>query len=268
MRIRSLLLILTASLGAGAFPAAVAAQATGDQSRLMFTLSLGAVTGSQLWSSSPQAVQIVNPADTFALARRIRSTLAVGFGGAYFPGENVGFTVEAFLIGLGFENSCRHLFSSGATASAQVCQSIQGKEGLATGVILSGGTIFRLNSRKLFSPYGRVNAGLVLSTQSSLRTTGQFINSTGQITDVFIYSDDHNSRVDPSLALGVGFTAAVAKGYSLRWEVRDNITGIQRVSGTIPIAGSVPPHERVFKHLFSLTVGFDVVLERRRGRRY
>jgi hypothetical protein len=234
----------------------------------MFTLSFGAVTGSQLWSSSPQAVQIVNPADTFALARRIRSTLAVGFGGAYFPGENVGFTVEAFLIGLGFENSCRHLFSSGATAAAQVCQSIQGKEGLATGVILSGGTIFRLNSRKLLSPYGRVNAGLVLSTQSSLRTTGQFINSAGQITDVFIYSDDHNSRVDPSLALGVGFTAAVAKGYSLRWELRDNITGIQRVSGTIPIAGSVPPHERVFKHLFSMTVGFDVVLERRRGRRY
>jgi len=70
------------------------------------------------------------------------------------------------------------------------------------------------------------------------------------------------------LALGVGFTAAVAKGYNLRWEVRDNITGVQRVTGTIPVAGFVPPHSRVFKHLFSMTVGFDVVLERRRGRRY
>jgi hypothetical protein len=268
MRIRRLLFILTALIGSGAFPAVVAAQSTRDQSRLVFTVSLGAVGGSRLWSSSPQAVQFINPADTFALGRRIRPTLAVGFGGAYFPGETVGFTVEGFLIGLGFEDSCRHVFSSGATAIAEACQSIQGKKKAATSVILSGGTIFRLNSRKLFSPYGRVNAGLVLSNQSSLRTTGQFVNSVVETVDLFVYSDDHNSRVDPSLALGVGFTAAVAKGYNLRWEVRDNITGVQRVTGTIPIAGFVPPHERVFKHLFSMTVGFDVVLERRKGRRY
>jgi hypothetical protein len=83
-----------------------------------------------------------------------------------------------------------------------------------------------------------------------------------------VYSDDRNSRVEPTVAIGVGFTAAVGKGYNLRWEVRDNITGIQSVTGTTPIAGFVPPHKRVFKHLFSMTVGFDVVLERRRGRRY
>ena len=268
MRIRRLLLILTASIGSGAFPAVVAAQATGDQSSLVFTLSLGFVGGSRLWSSSPQPVQFINPADTLALERRIRSTLGGGIGGAYFPGENVGFTVEAFLIGLGFEDSCRHLFPSGAASIAEVCASIQGTEKAATSVILSGGTIFRFNSRKSISPYVRANAGLVLSNQSSLRTVGQFVNSTGQIVDLFVYSDDHDSRVDPSLALGVGFTAAVAKGYNLRWEVRDNITGIQRVTGPIPTAGFVPPHQRVFKHLFSMTLGFDVVLERRRGRRY
>lgn len=268
MRTRRLLVLLAVLTGGGAFFSLASGQATGDQARLVFTVSAGAVGGSRLWSSSPQAVQFINPADTVALARRIRSTLAVGFGGAYFPGENVGFTVEGFLIGLGFEDSCRHLFSSGAGAIAEVCQSIQGKKKAATSVILSGGTMFRLNSRKLFSPYGRVNAGLVLSNQSSLRTAGQFVNGAGQIEDLFVYSDDRNSRVDPSLALGVGFTAALAKGYSLRWEVRDNIVGVQRVTGTIPIAGFVPPHERVFKHLFSITVGFDVVLERRRGRRY
>jgi hypothetical protein len=267
MRTRRLVL-LAVLVGAGAFPSLVSGQATGDQSRLVFTVSVGAVGGSRLWSSSPQAVQFIVPADTFALQRRIRSTLAAGFGGAYFPGENIGFTVEGFLIGLGFEDSCQHLFSSGASEIAEVCESIQGKKKAATSVVLSAGTIFRLNSRKLFSPYGRVNAGLVLSNKSSLRTAGQFLNSSGQIEDLFVYSDDHNSRVDPSLALGVGFTAAVAKGYSLRWEVRDNITGVQRVTGTIPIAGFVPPHERAYKHLFSMTVGFDVVLERRKGRRY
>jgi hypothetical protein len=29
-----------------------------------------------------------------------------------------------------------------------------------------------------------------------------------------------------------------------------------------------PPHERTFKHLFSLLIGIDIVLERQRGRRY
>ncbi|MEO8090694.1 MAG: hypothetical protein ABI703_10390 [Gemmatimonadales bacterium] len=268
MQTRRLLVFLAALTAIGALPSVVFAQATKDQSSLVFTISGGWVGGSKLWSSSPQPIQFLSPADTFAVDRRIRSTLAVGFGGVYFPGENVGVTVEGFLIGLGFEDFCRHLFSSGAAATAQVCESIQGKKKAATTVILSAGPMFRLNSRKLFSPYGRINLGLVLSQQSSLRTSGQFVNDLGQIEDLFVYSDDHNSRVDPSVALGLGFTAAVARGYNLRWELRDNITGVQSVTGTIPIAGFVPPHERVFKHLFSMTVGFDVVLERRRGRRY
>lgn len=268
MRIRRLLSILPALIGPGAVPAIVAAQATGDQSRLVFTVSLGYVGGSRLWSSSPQAVQFINPADTLALERRIRSTLGGGVGGVYFPGENVGFTVDAFLLGLGFEDSCRQLFSPGAAEMAEVCQSIQGKEKTGTAVTLSGGTVLRFNSRKPVSPYVRGNAGLVLSNQSPLRTFGQFVNNTGQIVDLVIYSDDRNTRVDPTLALGMGFTAAVAKGYNLRWEVRDNIVGIQRVTATIPAAGFIPPHKRVFKHLFSMTVGFDVVLERRKGRRY
>jgi len=254
-------------LGPCVLPAVAAGQATGDQASLVFTVSVGAVGGTDLWSVGRQAVQFTTPTDTFALDRRIRSTLAVGFGGAYFPGENLGFTAEGFLLGLGFEDNCRHVFSSGSGDVAAVCQSIQGKKKAATSVVLSGGTILRFNSRKPFSPYGRVNLGLVLSNRSSLRTLGEFPTDSGASTLV-VYFDDHNSRVDPSLALGVGFTAAVAKGYNLRWEVRDNITGVQRVTGLIPIAGFVPPHERVFKHLFSMTVGFDVVLERRRGKRY
>lgn len=268
MPTRTLLLHVAALAGIGAFPSPASGQATKDQSRLVFTISAGVVGGRQLWSSSPQAVQFINPADTVALDRRIRSTLAVGFGGVYFPGENLGFTVEGFLIGLGFEDSCRQLFSSGSGAVAEVCQSIQGRKKAATSVILSAGPMLRFNSRKLISPYARANLGLVLSQQSSLRTGGQFVNSSGQIENLFVYSDDRNSRVDPSLALGLGFTAAVGKGYNIRWEVRDNIAGIQRVKSTIPIAGLVPPHERVFKHLFSMMVGFDVVLERRRGKRY
>ncbi|MGH7509354.1 MAG: hypothetical protein ACREMZ_07780 [Gemmatimonadales bacterium] len=259
--------LCVALLGTGIVPLAAFAQGTGDQARLIFTVSAGVVGGSRLWSAGPQPIQFTSPADTFALERRIRSTIAIGFGGAYFPGENLGFTAEGFLVGLGFEDNCRHVFSSGSADMAAVCESIQGRKKAATSVILSGGTMFRLNSRKLISPYGRVNLGLVFSNQSSLRTWGEFPTSSGPST-VEVYPDNRTSRVDPALAIGVGFTAAVAKGYNVRWEIRDNIVGVQRVTGTTPNLGFVPPNERVFKHLFSMTVGFDVVLERRRGRRY
>jgi hypothetical protein len=134
-------------------------------------------------------------------------------------------------------------------------------------VTLSGGPVFRINSTSLFSPYARANLGLVISNQSSIRTIGQFPTAEGT-ADRIIYDDDHDSRIAPALALGVGITAAVAKGYQLRWEIRDNIVGIQRVTGTTPHSDLIPPHELTYKHLFSITIGFDVVLERRAGRRY
>lgn len=265
MRFRRLLFL--ALLGSVILPAAVRAQRTGDQARLIFTVSGGVVGGKELWLVDAQPVQFIDPADTFQVGRRIRSTFAAGFGGSYFPGENLGFAAEGFLVGLGFEDSCRQRFSSGSGSVASVCQTIQGSKKAATSVILSAGPILRFNSRKLFSPYARLNLGFVFSDQSSLRTIGEFPTDSGPASLV-VYSDDHNSRVEPALALGVGFTAAVGSGYNLRWEAKDNIVGVQRVTGPIPIAGFVPPHKLTFKHLFSITIGFDVVLERRKGRRY
>lgn len=254
-------------LGTGISPAVAGAQATGDEARLLFGVSLGAVSGRHLWSAEPQAVQFISPADTFALSRRIRPNLVVGFGGTYFPGGRFGLAVEGFLIGLGLEDNCRQLFSSGSGNVAAVCRSLQGREKSASAVMLSAGPVLRFNSRKLVSPYARANFGFVVSSQSSIRTFGEFPTDSGPTTLV-VYSDDRNSRLDPSLALTAGFTAAIAKGYQVRWELRDNIVGIQQVTGTIPTVGSIPPHKRVFKHLFSMSIGFDVVLERRRGRRY
>jgi hypothetical protein len=242
-------------------------QATKDQARLIFTVSGGFVGGRDLWSIDAQPVQFTNPIDTLALGRRIRSTLGIGFAGSYFPGDNLGFGVEGFLVGLGFEDRCRVAFSSGSTDLISSCQSIQGATKSATAVALTVGPIFRFNSRRLISPYARANIGLVFSNQSSVRTTGRYLTPDGFST-LIVYDDDHETRVEPAFGLGVGVTAAVARGYQLRWEVRDNIVGVQRVSQASPEARVVPPHDVTFKHLFSMTIGFDVVLERRRGRRY
>lgn len=265
MRIRRLL--YAGVLGIAIYPSHASAQATGDEARLLLGVSLGVATGARLWSVGAQPVQFIVPTDTFALTRRIRSNLVVGFGGTYFSGPTLGLAVEGFLIGLGLEDNCRQVFSSGSEDVATVCRSLQGREKPASAVTLSVGPVLRFNSRKPFSPYARANVGFTLSNQSALRTAGEFPTDSGPST-IVVYSDDRNSRLDPSLALGVGVTAALSKGSLLRWEIRDNIVGIQQVSGSIPIAGFVPPHKRVFKHLFSMSIGFDIVLERRRGRRY
>jgi hypothetical protein len=254
-------------LGTGAVTPRAWCQATKDQARLILTVSGGVVTGKHLWDIDAQPVQFISPADTFALQRRIPSSIGIGFGGAYFPGENFGVGFEGFLIGLGYEDGCRHVFSSGNTDVARVCTSIQGASKSATAVALSVGPIARVNSRSLFSPYARANLGLVFSNQSSIRTIGSFPTS-GGVSELIVYDDDSESRVQPALALGVGFTAAVGKGYQLRWEVRDNIVGVQRVTAATVQARTIPPHEITYKHLFSLSIGFDVVLERRPGRRY
>jgi hypothetical protein len=260
-------LLCAVLLGTGIAPIHANAQATRDEARLTLGVSLGAVTGADLWSVSPQAIQFTTPTDSFGISRRIRSNLVVGFGGTYFSSETFGIAVEGFLIGLGFEDNCRHVFSSGSGDVAAVCQSLQGREKPASAVTLSAGPVFRFNSRKAFSPYARLNLGVTLSNQSSIRTQGEFPTDSGPST-IVVYNDESNSRIDPSVALGVGITAALSKGSQLRWEIRDNIQGIQQVTGSIPVAGFVPPHELVFKHLFSMTLGFDIILERRRGRRY
>jgi opacity protein-like surface antigen len=254
-------------ISATAVPATGSAQATKDQSRLIFTVSAGAVAGGDLWTVGAQSVQFTDPIDTLALDRDIRSSLNIGFAGTYFPGDNLGFSFEAFLVGLGFEDACRVTFSSGSVDVINACQSIQGATKSATAVTLTVGPVLRFNSRKLLSPYARGNLGVVISNQSSIRTVGQFPAPEGPV-DLIIYDDDKESRIEPSFTLGAGITAAIAPGYQLQFEARDNIVGIQTVTAAAPQARTIPPHELTFKHLFSVTIGFNVVLERRRGKRY
>ena len=141
-------LVCAVLLGTGVAPMSAAAQATRDEARLVLGVSLGWVNGADLWAVSPQAVQFTTPTDSFGISRRIRSNLVVGFGGTYFPSENLGIAVEGFLIGLGFEDNCRHVFSSGSGDVAAVCTSLQGREKPASAVTLSAGPVWRFNSRK------------------------------------------------------------------------------------------------------------------------
>ena len=62
--------------------------------------------------------------DNFALNRSIKGTFAAGFSGTYFPGEHIGLTADAFLLGLGFDDSCRLTRPAESSRNAEICDDI------------------------------------------------------------------------------------------------------------------------------------------------
>ena len=255
-------------------PPALPAQATRDQARLVITVAPGYVFGGDLWRVEDQPLVDADAGgpmvDFVTLTRNVRPTLGVSFAGAYYPGDHLGFTGEAFLLGLGYNDGCRQRVTTGSPQNRAVCDAIDGTEKAASAVSLSVGTIYRIRSQRTVSPYARASVGGTLSSQSSLRMTGAIppASGIGERIDVPVYVDDSDTRITPALTLGLGFTAALAPGYQLRWEIRDNITGIRVVDGPTALTPATPESSLEFRHLFGVTIGLDVVLERRRGRRY
>ena len=243
---------------------------TADQARLILSVGTGIVAGADLWSIPGQPVfQGLSTVDTFDLGRRIRPAWGIVFSGTYFPNDHIGYTGKAFLIGLGTEDSCRLRFSSGSGENAAVCTSIQGSQKSATAVAVSTGLIYRTGSHKRVSPYFRGNVGLSISQQSTVRMIGSFFDpNVNANVDKIIFSDPKPKRVTWYTSFGAGLTFAAGHGYQVRFEARDNFVGIPVVTGATTHDGLVPTHSVRGKNLFSLLASFDVVLERRRGRRY
>jgi len=83
-----------------------------------------------------------------------------------------------------------------------------------------------------------------------------------------IYIDDSPDRVHPYVGLGLGITAAAGKGYQFRLEIRDNYVRLPIPAGPTIHEALMPETTTKGKHVFSLMIGFDIVLERKRGHRY
>jgi hypothetical protein len=262
---RSVLVAL--ALLSGAAP--LAAQRTHDQPRLVFSISPTYTLGADLWRVARQPILTgAESPDTFSLSRDVRPALGVSFQGAYYPHNNLGFVGEALLIGLGYTDGCHLAYSSGDPRIARGCSSIQGFEKSASAVMLSGGVMYRIDSRKAISPYVRAQVGMIVSNQSSIRTEGNLALPDSEEVALIVYPDQHSTRLTPALGVGIGFSAALGPGYQIHWEARDNLVGIATVTGPTDRDGVNPPSKTAYKHLFSISIGFDLVLERRRGRRY
>lgn len=234
-------------------PAPLIAQATADRARLAFSVGIGQTSGGgTLWFVGEQPIAL---GDTVAITRQFRRSFAVAFAGTYFPGKSVGLAVEAQLLGLGTTDRCQVVAWSGGTTTPGICSEIDGSRRPATSVAASVGGIFRIASDQPIHPFVRANVGLVMSPQSFIK--------------VFpVYDDDGGTTLHPYLSFGGGAVVVIGRGYQFRVELRDNWVTVPRVSAATGAPGIVPRTSSVGKHLLSFLVGFDVVLERKRGRRY
>lgn len=253
------------------WPAPAGAQGTADQARLALGVGIGQTSGGgTLWSVGRQplvAVGASNP-DTVALSRSFRRSLAVVFSGTYFPGDHFGINIEAQLLGLGTIDACRITSAQQALRAVEVCDDIDAGERSATSAALSVGGIYRIASRQAIHPYLRANAGMVVTQQSFLRMSGEYTSPIGEKALLTVYEDSKTTNVQPYLSAGGGVVAVIGRGYQLRFEVRDNWVRAPAVTGSTDREGLVPPNRVVGKHLLSFILAFDVMLERKRGRRY
>jgi len=247
-------------------PGAPLAAQTRDRPTLVFTVSGAYLDDVGLWAVPDQVINLGgSTSDHLRLVRSVGRTFGAGFAGTYFKGQHLGLNAEAFLIGLGYDDACAVVGTPTQQANIERCNFIQERDRSAAAVVASVGGIYRIASREFISPFIRLGAGVLINNQSPLLLTAEANN--GELLTIY-NDDDLGTRLRPAFGIGVGATIAMSAGTQLRWEVRDNIVGIQAVTGPVTTLGTQPPFNTIYKHIFSLNVGIDVVLERSRGRRY
>jgi hypothetical protein len=240
---------------------------TNDQSRLVVGMSVGWTGGTDLWSVAEQPITAIGQSnDLFALERRLRSNIAVSGQATYFPRAHLGITGEVGYLGLGTQDSCRLLTSTGDFTNEAACQAINTQERSASAVNALGGITLRAFSRGAIQPYARVLAGVVLAPRSTVELAPLFGEL--QNTVLRIYETEGEAEVKPAGALAIGFATSPNAGTQFRIEARGTWSRLSVVDGPSAREGLVPPTSTKWVMVPTVTLGFDIVLEKRRGRRY
>lgn len=266
--------IILALLGGVAAARPAAAQKTEDEARLVFTMGVTYTGQSDLWSVQNQPVLVVPTGfDLIDLNRSINGGIGLIFSGMYFPKPSLGFVGEVFFMGTGLEDQCALASPNPAERTQQLCSSIDGATKSSSAALLSLGPVLRAGADEWISPYVRGQVGLLISNLSPIATSGTITVTdpgTGQeeYLQAVVYTDPSSTRVTLGFVFGGGVTVALGKGWQLRTEVRDNLVQMATVAGPTAPGDDSPEIVNEWKNLWSIVLGADIVLEKKRGHRY
>lgn len=258
-------------VGLALVPATGAAQ-RGSEARLSLTMT-GGTTFSQptLWSIPRQPLLVPGTEgdpqpryDTVSLARKFTTNLVFGLSGTYFPKPSLGLELGATWLGLTTETSCGGIaFDSllGAT-NRGMCTAMQGGSRSLGAIEFSTGALVRAVSRGSISPYIRAALGITFYSVSTTFVEGP--NSAG----IKVVVDDASPRrFAVGFVLGTGTTVALGPGYQFRADIADVAERFERLTGPADRLAQAPRGFRLSHHL-TFALGFGIVLEARRSRRY
>lgn len=257
--------------------ASPAAAQTRPQATLALTIFGGAIGGHTLWRVDRQPLELRGAApnfvatgqyDTLTLVRTVGSSLLLGASATLYRSSHVGFQMELAYLSLPLENSCSGVFynTDAENKNQQLCNNLAGTTFSASGIAAYLGLNLRAASRGAFSPYARAGFGLTSLSHSPTAVAGLFTSQGGvYVRDIIL--DPNPEKTSLSYLVGVGLTTPLGTGYQVRLELRDVLARLSRVDGPADDAGTAPTSTRTYHHL-ALSIGLDVVLEQKRGRRY
>jgi hypothetical protein len=256
-----------------------AAAQRGQEANLVLTIVGGTVIGHQLWTIDRQALSVLGSSsptkyDTLRLSRALTSGIVLGVAATYFPSPHLGFHAEISYLGLGLDSTCDpvHLNTDSAGGSidlrrnGQVCDDISAQIPVGSMISIFGGATLRAASRGSFSPYVRGGIGFVNQSGSTIDVAGAFFDGVS-LNQRQVIIDLKPRHTDPMAALAAGFTSPLGPGYQFRLEVRDHIINLIKLTGPGSAAGASPTASGYYHHI-ALTLGLDIVMEKKRGRRY
>jgi len=261
-RVTSTLVILCAS--AASLPAQ-----TNDEARLTLGLAAGYIGSHVLWDVPNQPIlSSFDPPSIFHLRRSTHSDITIGAHATYFGGPHLGLTGEFTYMGLGNQDGCSLVQDGGDPLVASVCEQLNGRTASASIVTVNGGFVYRPFSRSSVQPYVKGVAGVAFTPSSTiaLQSVVGFVGDTAVVVN--IYDDQSWKPIRPSWTLGFGLSTAPSSGYQIHVEARETWLGLGEVTDPTTQQGFIPPSRTAYKAYFSLLIGFDVVLAKRRGRRY
>jgi hypothetical protein len=248
---------------------------TGSQPKLVLTIFGGVATGNSLWSVARQPYCLPvgsctssDPHDTLRLTRDLSSSLIAGAGATYFQSAHLGFTLEVYYLGLPLDDGCTGLFYNpdAQSRNEQLCNSITSSSPSTSAIALFGGVVLRAASTHAISPYVRGSAGVLRYSSGTVEMSGVFV-SNNTISSRAVILDDKPKSGAVTVQAAAGLTAQLNPGYQFRLEIRDVLVPLEHVTGSADALGRAPTTTRVH-HRIALTLGLDVVLEKKRGRRY
>jgi hypothetical protein len=206
--------------------------------------------------------------DTLRLSRAVGPGLMAGITATYFFLPHLGVHAQLGYEGFPLDDSCAtvHVEPDPEQRSTQLCDDID-RSTLSGGALhVAAGVVLRAAARGAVSPYLRAGVGIVNRPQSAVRVVGSYVaGGTIVARDVIADPSPHGTSISGTVALGL--TAPLSPGYQLRLELRDAVSGIERAAGPADALAHAPTAIRTFNSL-ALTVGLDIVLEQKRGRRY